>query len=918
MFFVRISTVSRFRAQALLLTSSHRIYTHIKSLSSSTSRLSHLHSEKRSANATNGITLTIDSDVESMEMASKKRKKSAISQCHLEVFNTGNCELSSPSLYLFTDNRRYVFNCGENFMRFVMEHRNRILNVPTFFITRVTWRNLGGFLGTCMTYRGAHLNVYGPGKFDQFAELARYYVGRKNLTLITNWESDSSVSTGTCPDDVMTTSPSTHVYSDEIVTVTMVELKSKSVTESEFQTQKAKKVDKTQSLDNKKEIIAPEPKRMKYNKDRTPLPASTAAYICKLADTRGKFNPNRAEELGLQKGPMYKKLVAGKSVTAPDGRVVHPSDVIGETQLGPTFIVIECPSKEHISAVTSHPKLQKEYFSNLGQELVLVVHYSPLEVLQDDDYCQWAASFGESTRHLLLNESVCPREIDLRASMNIQYPLYLMNPNVHHPPVFKNSNPECIDLKLSRLFPDPKKAIILGRPLLKFHLKPVRKMGEDHSNVLAPIEDEIAKHFVGIQSNGKLASAIAAGRAMSVPESTIALKPTEDSTKEHSVVEKSEGEDLVHQTGEQRNISDLANTPPSVTNDIISDAKAKPKEESLVNQVDRRLFELFADPQPLTPHFQGPDDAMVTFLGTASTEMSQYRNVSGILVHTPNSGNFILDCGEGSLSQIYRCFPKEVADEIILNLKAIFISHIHADHHLGLVGILQKREQLLAAKKRAGENLMASSATLDHDDVIVIAPVGVLKWMYTYRKEIEKLSCKLFSSHIFTKDFTERDDSIGVVDFHFETVPVIHCKYAFGVVVRHASGWSIVYSGDTRPCPELIEAGQGASLLIHEATFVDECLYRAENKRHCTVSEALEVSDKMKPEFTILTHFTQRDPIVPAPLMTGRLYSSSGVAVAFDCMSVNLKQLDQLPSYLPVMREILAGVMGVENDYIDP
>ena len=915
--------MSRFRAQAFLQTSSHRISTHIKSLSSSKSSLSQLHDEKRSASDSNGTT---ESGVEAMEMASKKRKAvvhpSAISQCHLEVFNTSNCELSSPSLYLFTDHKRYVFNCGENFLRFVSEHRNKVLKVPTFFFTRVTWRNLGGFVGTCMTYRSyghIHLNVYGPGKITQFTELVRYFVGRKFMMLTTNWESDSSVSTGTCPNDVIMTSPSTHVHSDENVTITMVELEPKSVTESESQIRKAKKVDKTSSLDDREEIIAPERKRMKYNEDHTPLPTSTctAAYICKVADSMGRFNPDRAKELGLEKGFMYKKLVAGESVTAPDGRLVHPSDVIGETRIGPTFIVIECPSKEYISAVTSHPKLQKEYFSDLGQEMVLVVHFSPLEVLQDDDYCQWAASFGESTQHLLLNKSVCPLEIDLRTSMDIQYPLYLMNPNVHHPPVFKNSNPECcIDLKLSRHFPDPKKAIILGRPLLKFRLKPVQKMGEDHSNVLAPIEDEITKHFVGIQSNDKLASAIAAGRAISVPESTIALKPTEESIKEYS-----KGEDLVRQTsspGERQNVSDLANTPPNITNGIILDAKAKPEEESPVNQVDRRLFELFADPQPLTPHFHGPDDAVVTFLGTASTGSSPYRNVSGILVHTPNSGNFILDCGEGSLSQIYRCFPREVADEIILNLKAIFISHVHGDHHLGLVGILQKREELIAAKKRAEEHLMAPSATSYHDDVAVIATVGVLKWIHTYRKEIEKVSCKLISSHIFTKDFTERDDSIGVVDFHLETVPVIHCKHAFGVVVRHASGWSIVYSGDTRPCPELIQAGRGASLLIHEATLRDVSLNLAVRKKHCTVSEALEVSDKMKPEFTILTHFSQRNPITPPPLMTSQLLSSSRVAVAFDCMSVNLKQLDQLHSYLPVIRDILTGVIGVENDYKAP
>ena len=40
------------------------------------------------------------------------------------------------------------------------------------------------------------------------------------------------------------------------------------------------------------------------------------------------------------------------------------------------------------------------------------------------------------------------------------------------------------------------------------------------------------------------------------------------------------------------------------------------------------------------------------------------------------------------------------------------------------------------------------------------------------------------------------------------TVPVDHCTEAYGLALKHHHGWKIVYSGDTRPCPELIEAGK--------------------------------------------------------------------------------------------------------------
>lgn len=54
------------------------------------------------------------------------------------------------------------------------------------------------------------------------------------------------------------------------------------------------------------------------------------------------------------------------------------------------------------------------------------------------------------------------------------------------------------------------------------------------------------------------------------------------------------------------------------------------------------------------------------------------------------------------------------------------------------------------------------------------------------------------------------------------TVPVIHCADAWALVVEHADGWSLCFSGDTRPCQALEQAARGRTLLIHEATFEPE------------------------------------------------------------------------------------------------
>lgn len=52
------------------------------------------------------------------------------------------------------------------------------------------------------------------------------------------------------------------------------------------------------------------------------------------------------------------------------------------------------------------------------------------------------------------------------------------------------------------------------------------------------------------------------------------------------------------------------------------------------------------------------------------------------------------------------------------------------------------------------------------------------------------------------------------------------------------------YSGDTRPCDRLIEAGQNATLLIHEATLEDDMKAEAIAKKHSTTAEAIEVGQK--------------------------------------------------------------------------
>jgi len=101
-------------------------------------------------------------------------------------------------------------------------------------------------------------------------------------------------------------------------------------------------------------------------------------------------------------------------------------------------------------------------------------------------------------------------------------------------------------------------------------------------------------------------------------------------------------------------------------------------------------------PSPSAGH-----DIEIFTLGTGSSLPSRHRNVSSTLVRIPGVGSILLDCGEGTLGQLKRLFSYEPGglDRVLMDLKAIYISHLHADHHLGATSILGLKRRLQRDEK---------------------------------------------------------------------------------------------------------------------------------------------------------------------------------------------------------------------------
>ncbi|CAL8301873.1 unnamed protein product [Merluccius merluccius] len=294
----------------------------------------------------------------------------------------------------------------------------------------------------------------------------------------------------------------------------------------------------------------------------------------------------------------------------------------------------------------------------------------------------------------------------------------------------------------------------------------------------------------------------------------------------------------------------------------------------------------------------------VVFLGTGSALPMKIRNVSGTLVNISPGQSLLLDCGEGTFGQLCRHYGDRV-DEALANISTIFVSHMHADHHTGLLKLLYQRERAMATLGKA------------FSPVYLVAPVQIMTWLNQFHDH-----CDHILSHVNiipnkflcdgsevpkykTKSFIQA--LLKRNDLHkFQTCHVRHCKNAFACSITHRSGWKLAFSGDTMPCDAFVDIGQNATLLIHEATLEDGLEDEAEEKRHSTTSQAIAVGMRMNAEFIMLNHFSQRYAKIPlfSPDFTDR------VGISFDHMKIRFGDFRVLPRLVPALKALFAEEIG--------
>jgi len=273
----------------------------------------------------------------------------------------------------------------------------------------------------------------------------------------------------------------------------------------------------------------------------------------------------------------------------------------------------------------------------------------------------------------------------------------------------------------------------------------------------------------------------------------------------------------------------------------------------------------------------------VTFLGTSAARPTVERNVSALALERDGE-TLMFECGEGTQRQMMRY-------GVGFALSEIFFTHFHADHFLGVIGLIRtlglqgREEPMRLYGPRGAKQVLAQAISLGVERV-------------PFKVEIEEVKAgdvigeggtgkrEGYCIHVFATEHgggsvgyavreherhgrfdPEKARAAGVPEgplwgrlqrAEAVTLPDGRTVAPEGIVGAKRPGRLVVITGDTRPCASVVDASHGADLLIHEATFGEEEKERAKETGHSTAKEAAQVALAAQARRLVLSHVSAR------------------------------------------------------------
>ena len=301
----------------------------------------------------------------------------------------------------------------------------------------------------------------------------------------------------------------------------------------------------------------------------------------------------------------------------------------------------------------------------------------------------------------------------------------------------------------------------------------------------------------------------------------------------------------------------------------------------------------------------------LTFLGTAASIPTVDRNVAGLAVQREGE-TILFDCGEGNQRQMMRY-------GVGFAFREVFFTHYHADHLLGITGLLrtmglQDRSAPVALYGPKGaQKILSAAISLGIErnkfpvEILEVKPGDRLARpeydivVFETEHRADTVGYALVEHPRLGRFNPARARELGIPEGPLwgrlhkgETVSLADGRMVgpAEVVGGPRDGRILVYTGDTRPHPTVIEAARGADLLVHEATFASDELERARETGHSTAAEAARVALEAGARRLVLTHISSRYNRDASELLAEARAVFPETTIARDGMTVDVSYAD--------------------------
>jgi ribonuclease Z len=266
------------------------------------------------------------------------------------------------------------------------------------------------------------------------------------------------------------------------------------------------------------------------------------------------------------------------------------------------------------------------------------------------------------------------------------------------------------------------------------------------------------------------------------------------------------------------------------------------------------------------------------FLGTSASRPTVERNVSSLAV-VREGETLLFDCGEGTQRQMMRY-------GVSFALYDIFFTHFHADHVLGVIGLMRtmalqgRVEPLRLWGPKGASKALRRAEAFGMDRLTFPVEITELTSDTSLRRNeyaivpfaadhggAPALGYALVEDDRKGRFNPDRARELGIPEGPLwgqihrglpVTLPDGRTVQSSELVGPRRHGRRIAITGDTRPCEATVEAARGADILVHEATFAEEEAQRAIDTGHSTAREAAEVASRAGARRLVLTHLSAR------------------------------------------------------------